>query len=331
MGENNDIYDVIIIGGGTTGLFTAFYCGMRNLKTKLIEFKSEFGGKVKQMFPDKLIYDVGGIPPITGDALVEQMKEQATLHHPTIIQNQWIEMIAKTNDGVFTLTSSDGAVHQAKTVILATGNGRFDPIKLNLNHIEAFEAKSIHHTISNPQQFAGKKIMIASSFKTGLEWALALVNIAEKVYLVNRKNTFQKASEDDLQRLEKSSIMVRMDCNLQALRGEDGWLHEVTLESEKGEEQIRVDHLLTFNGLQMVSTPFESWGLDTDGGRVAVNHQMMSNIEGIFAAGDAAAYPGKTMLIASGYAEALSAVNSVAKYLNPKAPAQVYSTIIYRK
>lgn len=332
MGEHNELYDVIIIGGGTTGLFAAFYCGMRDLKTKVIESESVLGGKVLQFLPEKLIYDVGGIPQITGDQLVEQMIEQASINQPTIIFNQWIETITKDEDDIFTLTSSDGTRHQAKAVIVATGTGKFNPVKPEVDGLESFEQKSVHYTISNLQQFAGKQIMIASNNRVGIDWALTLENIAERVYLVNNKNTFQHASDEELQSLEESSVIVELNSNLIELQGEDGWLDEITIKSdEKSEQRIKVDHLLGYNGLKMVATPFKEWGLETSSGKVAVDHYMATNIEGIFAAGDSTGYPGKTMLIASGYTEGLTAVNSVAKYLNPKAPPQVYSTVIYRK
>ncbi|MBB6451643.1 thioredoxin reductase (NADPH) [Salirhabdus euzebyi] len=331
MEENIELYDVIIIGGGTTGLFTAFYCGMRELTTKLIESGSELGGKVTQFLPEKLIYDIGGIPQITGDDLVKQMKDQAAKHEPTIVYNQWVETITKNDDGTFTLASTDGTRHQAKTVILATGNGKFDPAKPALDDRETFEGKSLHYTISNPQQFAGKQVMISSNNRVGLDWALTLESIAAKVYLVNNKASFQHAADEELQRLEESSVIVKLNSDVQALHGENGWLGQVSIKSENGDEQIKADHLLTYNGLKMVPAPFENWGLKTDSGRVAVDQQMNTNVEGIFAAGDATAYPGKTMLIASCYTEGLTAVNSAKKYINPKAPAQVYSTVIYRK
>ncbi|MRH43798.1 NAD(P)-binding protein [Aquibacillus halophilus] len=331
MEENSKIYDVIIIGGGTTGLFTAFYCGMRDMTTKIIESDSRLGGKVAKFLPEKMIYDIGGIPKITGDNLLAQMEEQAYMHQPKIVYNEWIEEVTKNEDGIFSLASTEGTVHLAKTVIVATGTGRFDPVQPDLANISMYTDKTHHYTMHNPQQYAGKQVMLNSNTRIGIDWALTLESIAEKVYLVNSKKTFQHAADVELERLRDSSVIVKLNSDLQQLHGEDGWLESITIKSKDVEERIKVDHLLTYNGLKMNQTPFDNWGLETDSNRVVVDHQMATNIDGIFAAGDATAYPGKTMLIASGYTEGLTAVNSAKKYINPKAPAQVYSTVIYRK
>ncbi|WP_407271598.1 NAD(P)/FAD-dependent oxidoreductase [Radiobacillus sp. PE A8.2] len=330
MEENEN--DVIIIGGGITGLFTAFYCGMRDLSTTLIESGPQLGGKVLQFLPEKLIYDVGGIPQITGDGLVDQMKQQASMHHPTIVNNQWVDMITKDAEGIFSVVSKDGTTHQARAVIVATGTGKFDPVKLAIDNIASYEQNSFHYTISNPQQFAGKHVIVASNNRVGVDWALTLESIAAKVYLINNKGKFQHAADEELARLNSSSVDVKLNSSIEQLHGENGWLEQVTIQSDgKGEQHIAVDHLLTYNGLKMNPVPFDSWGLETDNNRVVVDGHMATNVDGIFAAGDAVVYPAKTMLIASGYTEGLTAVNSVKKYLEPKAPAQVYSTVIYRK
>ncbi|MDC3414498.1 NAD(P)/FAD-dependent oxidoreductase [Aquibacillus sp. 3ASR75-11] len=331
MVENHKVYDVMIIGGGTTGLFTAFYCGMRGMTTKLIESGSQLGGKVRQFLPEKLIYDIGGIPQITGDDLVHQMEEQASKNQPTIIHNQWIETITKNEDALFSLVSTEGIVHQAKTVIVATGTGRFDPVKFKLEDCALYEQKSLHYTISNLEQFSGKRVMVSSNNRVGIEWALTLEDIAEKVYLVNSKKTFQHATDLELHRLYESSVTVTLDSHIAHLHGENGWLEKViTKSNHQTEESIEVDHLLVYNGLKMNPAPFDSWDLKTESNKVVVDHHMATNIKGIFAAGDATSYPGKTMLIASGYTEGLTAANSAKAYLEPKAPAQVYSTVIYR-
>ncbi|MDC3417130.1 NAD(P)/FAD-dependent oxidoreductase [Aquibacillus salsiterrae] len=331
MEETNNVHDVIIIGGGTTGLFTAFYCGMRNMSTKLIESGSDLGGKVTQFLPEKLIYDIGGIPAITGDDLVKQTTEQAKMHRPTIVFNQWIESIEKSRHGLFSVISTGGVVHQAKTVILATGTGKFDPVKLELNDATNYEKKSLHYTMSNPNQFSGKTVLISSNNRVGLDWALSLENIADKVYLINNKDKFQHAADEELERLSASSVTVLLNSSVDKLDGELGWLKKVTITSHDQAEGIYVDHVLSYNGLTMIPAPFTNWGLETNANRVVVDHHMATNIDGVFAAGDATYYPGKTMLIASGFTEGLTAANSANKYIDPKAPVQIYSTVIYRK
>ena len=59
-----DIYDIVILGAGPAGLFGAFYAGMRQMRTKIIEALPEPGGQLAVLYPEKMIYDVPGIPKI---------------------------------------------------------------------------------------------------------------------------------------------------------------------------------------------------------------------------------------------------------------------------
>ncbi|MGW6163873.1 ferredoxin--NADP(+) reductase, partial [Bacillus altitudinis] len=126
MAENQEVYDVTIIGGGPIGLFTAFYCGMRELKTKVIEFLPKLGGKVSLFFPEKIIRDIGGIPGIAGKQLIEQLKEQAATFDPDIVLNQRVTGFERLDDGTIVLTGSEGEKHYTRTVILACGMGTLE-------------------------------------------------------------------------------------------------------------------------------------------------------------------------------------------------------------
>ena len=77
------IYDVTIIGGGPAGLFSAFYSGLREMKTKIIEFQPYLGGKV-HVYPEKMIWDIGGLTPVTGEQLIEQVVQQGLTFEPEL-------------------------------------------------------------------------------------------------------------------------------------------------------------------------------------------------------------------------------------------------------
>ncbi|MDL4841176.1 NAD(P)/FAD-dependent oxidoreductase [Aquibacillus rhizosphaerae] len=332
MEETKDIFDVTIIGGGTTGMFVSFYSGMRDMKTKLIESNQQLGGKVAQFFPEKLIYDVGGIPEISGDHLVDQMQEQSTKHHPTVLTGTLIEEIVKDEDNLFILTSSQGKKHYSKSVIVTTGMGSFDVIGPVVENADLYEQTSWHYSLRRSEKFKGKKVMITSNNRVGVDWALTLESVADTVYLINDGAKFQHASENELARLASSSIQTKTTSEIIQVNGKNGYINEVTIRNKGGlNESIVVDDMLVYNGIKLNQTPFEKWGLKTEKGRVVVTSTMETDVEGLFVAGDATIYPGKTMLIASGYTEGIAAVNSAKTYIDPKASATVYSSIIYRK
>src|SRR5260370_28751529 len=89
--EANDVFDVTIIGGGPTGLFAAFYAGLRGMRTKIIEALPELGGQLAVLYPEKFIYDVPGHPKVLAKDLVKLLVEQIHLFQPTMILVQRIE------------------------------------------------------------------------------------------------------------------------------------------------------------------------------------------------------------------------------------------------
>lgn len=319
-------YDVTIIGGGTTGLYSAFYSGMRELKTKVIEYQPSLGGKVSFFYPEKKIFDVGGIPGITGEDLVDNVTEQAESVEPTFVTGVKIKTIDKREDGMFVLVTDDGEKHYSKTVLIASGLGTFDMQPLQVNGADAYDGKQIHYTIQNLEQYRGQNVAVVSQNRVGIDWSLALEKVADHVHIVNRGDEFKAVYDQDIEKLEAASVQIHKNQTIEELRGEDrmtgALLHNGTV--------LDVDHILVYEGLQIDKSLYDVWGLETDKGRIPVGPDMCASIAGVFVAGDAAVYPSKTMLIASGFNEAMAAVNSAAKYLDPKAKSQVYSTVIYK-
>ncbi|WP_431801837.1 NAD(P)/FAD-dependent oxidoreductase [Halobacillus andaensis] len=168
--------------------------------------------------------------------------------------------------------------------------------------------------------------MISDS-RVGVDWALALEGIASEVHLINHGSDFKAVYEHDIDKLEASSVHVHRETRAVELKGEGNTLSGVNLDTGG---RLEVEELLVYQGLKIEKSLYEQWGLKTDKGRISVGHDLSTNIEGIFAAGDAAIYPHKTMLIASGFSEAMTAVNSAKRTIDPKAKSQVYSTVIYK-
>ncbi|ARI79005.1 NAD(P)/FAD-dependent oxidoreductase [Halobacillus mangrovi] len=323
----SEVFDVTIIGGGTTGMYAAFYSGMRDLKTKVIEYQPDFGGKVSFFYPEKKIYDVGGFPGVTGEELVTQVKDQANLVEPVMVQGEKIQSIEKLEDGSFRLINKNGGEHLSKAIIIASGMGTFDMQPLQVEGSETYKKEQVHYTIQNLKQYEEKKVVVISQSRVGIDWSLALENIADEVHLINRGEEFKAVYEHDMDQLKDSSVKVHLIQEVEKLHG-DG--HTMTSLTMKDGTELKVDHILVYEGLNIEKSMYAEWGLETEKGRIPVGTDMCSTIEGIFVAGDAAIYPSKTMLIATGFTEAMAAVNSAAMYLDPRAKSQVYSTVIYK-
>ncbi|WP_062515780.1 NAD(P)/FAD-dependent oxidoreductase [Halobacillus sp. KGW1] len=321
-----EMFDVTIVGGGTTGLYAAFYSGMRGLKTKVMEYQPDVGGKVSFFYPEKKIYDVGGFPGVTGENLVANVQAQAESVKPKIVTGVKVTSIDALSDGTYVLKEEGGGEHYSRTILIAAGMGTFEMQPLQVPGAEKYADTCIHYTIQHLVRYAGKSVAVVSENRVGVDWALALENCAEEVHLINAGDKFKAVYEGDVEKLEASSIHVHYHQSLERLHGEDKLSHITLRDGEK----IKVDHLLVYEGLQIDKSLYEQWGITTEKGRIPVGTDMCTNREGIYVAGDAAIYPNKTMLIASGFNEAMAAVNSAAIYLDPKAKSQVYSTVIYK-
>lgn len=182
---DKEIFEVTIIGGGPAGLYSAFYSGLREMKAKIIEFQPELGGKL-HVYPEKIIWDVGGHTPITGAKLMEQVIQQGLTFQPEVVLNEKVVSITR-EDGIFVLHSASGKLHYSKTVITAIGSGILKPQKLAIDGAEKFEVSNLHYTVKSLTQFRHKTVVISGGGNAAMDWAATLEPIAKKVYLVYRK------------------------------------------------------------------------------------------------------------------------------------------------
>src|SRR5699024_1619478 len=146
--SSEQVYDVTIIGGGPAGLFSAFYSGLREMKTKIIEYQPYLGGKV-HVYPEKLIWDIGGLSPVTGQQFIEQVVNQGLTFDPTVIVDEKVTSIDKNEVGHFVIETASGESHLSKTVILAIGSGILKPTKLEIEGAERFEVANLQYTVQS--------------------------------------------------------------------------------------------------------------------------------------------------------------------------------------
>jgi ferredoxin/flavodoxin---NADP+ reductase len=328
--EDQKVYDITIIGGGPTGLFTAFYGGMRKASVKIIESLPQLGGQLSTLYPEKYIYDVAGFPKVKAQDLVNNLKEQMAQFEPTVCLEQAVENVEKQADGVFKMTT-DKEVHYSKTIIITAGNGAFQPRRLELEGASTYEGKNLHYFIDDMQYFAGKKVVICGGGDSAVDWALMLEPIAEKVTLVHRRDKF-RAHEHSVDELHKSSVEIKTPFVPTEVIGDDEKVNQLVLEEVRGDqkEALDLDELIVNFGFVSSLGPIKDWGLEIQKNSIVVNSKMETNIPGIYAAGDVSTYEGKVKLIASGFGEAPTAVNNAKAYMDPKARVQpLHSTSLF--
>lgn len=313
--------DITIIGGGPTGLFAAFYAGMRGASVRIIDSLPELGGQLMALYPEKYIYDVGGFPRITGKDLAVQMIEQGTQFDPQVrLEEQVHELVRE--DGGFTLVTNRGRYH-SRTVLIAAGKGAFAPRVLECAGYEDLLGKGVEYHVREPGRYDGKRVLIIGGGDSAVDWALGLKDRTTRLVLIHRREGF-RAHAHSMQQMQdavESGLMELLTHReVRAIHGE-ACVTGVTIFDNRTDEDetLEVDAVLSLIGFRPDLGPLAGWGLDLHKNTIRVSPTMETNIPGVFAAGDIVTYEGKLELIATGFSEAAIAVNHAVHRIDPKA------------
>ena len=321
-----DAKDITIIGAGPTGLFAAFYAGMRGASHCLIDNLDQVGGQLTALYPEKYIFDVAGFPKILAKDLVKGMAEQGLQWKgPVHLAQKVIGLRRSEENGqpLFTVVT-DKDEYPGRTVLIAGGIGAFTPRKLPLKDVDQWIGKGLHDRILNLQEFAGKRILIVGGGDSAFDWAVNLQGIAKSIVMIHRRDGFRahQATVDQVQALSAVGKMeLRTFWEIKAISGGKGGIEQVTIVNNKTKEEqsLAMDCVIPQLGFISSLGAIAEWGLDIEKGDIKVSQMMETNISGIYAAGDITTYPGKLKLIATGVAEACIAVNHAVHFINPKA------------
>lgn len=322
--RKQDCYDVTIIGGGPAGLYSAFYSGLRQMKTKIIDFQPYLGGKI-HIYPEKMIWDIGGLTPLPGAKLIEQLVEQGLTFNPTVVLNERITSITKNEAGLFVMKSASGNEHYSKTVIVAVGSGILKHQKIDIQGAERFEVSNLHYTVKSLQHFKDKIVIISGGGNTAIDWANELEPIAKKVYVIHRKSKFS-GHEAQITNLENSTVECYFNTTITKLiaTNNSDEIRRVELtNNETGEtDYLLVDDVVINHGFEQDTSLLQNSELEIEmleNFYIAGNAQCETSIEGLYAAGDIIKYDGKVNLIAGAFQDAANAVNKAKKFIEPSA------------
>lgn len=330
--EFEHLYDVTIIGGGPVGLFTAFYAGMRELKTKIIESLDIIGGQPAHLYPAKYIYDIPAHYKISGENLIQSLVQQLSHFQTTICTGEEaLNITYHTTDEqpYYTITTTKG-IHYTRSIVIAIGNGAFRPRKLALENAEVFEQTNLHYFIHNPQTFKNKVVAICGGGDSAVDWALTLEPIAKEVHLIHRRPQF-RAMEHSITALKSSSVQLHTPFLPHKLNG-DTRIEEIELSEARSNhiKKLTIDDFIVSYGYVSSIGEIAKWGLDLQRQTILTQQSMTTNLPGIYAVGDIAQYPGKAKLIATGFGEATNAINHIVQFLYPeKSKATIHSTSLF--
>jgi thioredoxin reductase (NADPH) len=314
--------DVLIIGAGPVGLFAVFQLGLLDIKTHLVDILDKVGGQCAELYPEKPIYDIPGIPYITGHGLTEALMAQIKPFNPTFHLGEMVTTIDNIGDPLFKVTTDRGTVIECKAIAIAAGGGSFQPKRPPIAGIEPYENKSVHYAVRKMEVFRDKRVLVVGGGDSALDWTLNLQPIAKRLTLVHRRDDFRgaPASVGKMRALVEAGGMDLRIGQVTNLEGADGQLSAASIKAADGAvSRVEVDAMLPFFGLTMKLGPVADWGIDMDDELIKVDTGTFeTNKAGLFAIGDINTYPGKLKLILSGFHEAALMAQRAHHYVHPE-------------
>jgi ferredoxin/flavodoxin---NADP+ reductase len=313
--------DLTIIGGGPTGLFAAFYAGMRGASCRIIDSLPELGGQLSALYPEKYIYDVGGFPRILARDLAKHLIEQGLQFGADVRLEEQVQELRRV-DGGYTVTTDAGGEYPTKAVLIAGGKGAFAPRVLECPGYEELLGKGVAYHVRDPGLYAGKRVLIVGGGDSAVDWVLNLRESAERLILIHRREGF-RAHAHSMRLLHEAvdagDIELLTHKEMRAIDGDVCVRAATIFDNRTGEETtFEIDAVLALIGFKPDLGPIGAWGLELEKNSIRVNHRLETNLPMVYAAGDIATYDGKLELIATGFSEAAMAVNHAVHEIDPK-------------
>jgi ferredoxin/flavodoxin---NADP+ reductase len=325
------VRDITIIGAGPVGLATAFWAGMREASSRIIDSLPELGGQLTTLYPEKWIFDVPGHTRVLAKDLVEMLREQALGQFDVPVHLETTAHRISWEDDLVVLHTERGEL-RSRAVIVAGGHGAFEPKKLPGYDMGPWEGRGAHYLVGSKEEFAGKKVLIVGGGDSAFDWVVNLLEVAESISLVHRREGF-RAHEVTVGQVMEARDAGRVDVHvpyqIKEVRGNGRIEHVVLFHSENTGDvvELDIDAILLQLGFKTALGPLKDWGFEVVKGSIVVDPLMKTSLDQVWACGDITTFDGKLKLIATGFAESAIAVAQAVHSFRPDMKIQPkYST-----
>ncbi len=319
--------DILVVGAGPVGLFTVFEAGLLGLKCHLIDNLDKIGGQCAELYPEKPIYDIPGVPFQTAQQHVDALIEQIKPFEYEISLNERVDSISEDSkeDNIiqWRVATSDGQEFITKNIFIAAGAGSFEPRRPpNIENPDALMENGVSYAVQSKKRYENKDVIIFGGGDSALDWTVELADIAKSISLVHRRDAFRGAQHTEAQMRElvkQGKVSLLTPYQIHSIIGEDKVTGaELKNFDTKEIEAAEADELLFLFGLNKKLGPILDWELELNEKKINVNTEnFQTSKDGIFAVGDINDYPGKLDLILCGFHETTLAVQEAYRRIHP--------------
>jgi thioredoxin reductase (NADPH) len=312
--------EVVIIGAGPCGLFQVFELGLLGIKAHLVDSLANVGGQCTELYPEKPIYDIPALPVCGAQELIDRLQQQIAPFEPVLHLGQEVTQVAKRDDGRFDVATAGGLQFDAGAIVIAGGVGSFQPRRLGVEGIEAYEGSQVFYRVRSAADFHGRRLVVFGGGDSALDWALELADKVTSLTLVHRRAEFRAApaSVARMYELVAAGRIRFIEGVADALLPGEGFQGLQVRGNDGTQHEVPADAALAFFGLAPKLGPIAEWGLELEKKALKVDtEKFQTNVPGIFAVGDINTYPGKKKLILSGFHEAALAAFAIQSHLYP--------------
>lgn len=308
------MYDLIVVGGGPTGLTAGLYARTRDLSTLILDAQA-FGGQLKFLYPTKSVYDYPSYIAIEAEELGRLFVEHAREAGCEMREGEEVAELKRRKAG-FVVKTNLGR-YEGRSLVLALGFGLFEPKTLNVPGEAELDGKGVYYMIRDRRQFRGKRVVVVGGGDSALEAALQVAATAARVTLVHRRDVF-RGMEKNVDAMHRAPIEVLVNSEVTAIQG-NGWVQQAVVYNNQTLERrvLDADAIIVQVGFAPNLEKVKRWGIELEGDHrhIKVGPDMSTSVPGVFACGDIVSYPGKDKRIVTGAGEAVTAVMSAYKHL----------------
>lgn len=304
-----ELLDVVIIGSGPAGLTAAIYASRAELKGIVIEKNGMSGGQIINTYE---VDNYPGIPGISGFELANRFREHCDRLGMEFCEGE-VKSLSVDENEIKTILLEDGTEFRSKTVIIAGG---VKNRKLEVPGEEELAGMGVSYCATcDGAFFKGRRVAVVGGGDVAVEDAIFLARLAEKVYVIHRRDEFRAAKSLTRRLMEMENVEVIWDSVVERIEGDD-MVTGINIANKKtGEErEIPLDGVFVAVGNMPLSQNYADMIELDENGYIKASEDCQTSVPGIYAAGDIRTKPLKQIITAA--ADGANAITAVEKYLN---------------